>query len=160
LLRARLPGYSKDLPPRRNIWGEVIVLSGGLGPDLASPLYSKRVVPDPATDEVVNTGSRLSFPERKIGVLELKPFEYDRLLELTGKVAHRTILNLVTTPNYEKLPKQLRREAIEGLYSDARSAAREIVMAEIIKKDPLRLPKTIESETRERFGLDSLEVTP
>jgi hypothetical protein len=38
-IKSRLPGYSDDLPPRRNIFGEPIILSGGLGPDIMSPIY-------------------------------------------------------------------------------------------------------------------------
>ena len=38
-IRSRVPGLSKDMAKRRKNWGEPIVLEGGLGPDIVSPIY-------------------------------------------------------------------------------------------------------------------------
>ena len=40
-LRARIPGLSASLPPRRNIFGEVITYAHGLGPDTISPFFTR-----------------------------------------------------------------------------------------------------------------------
>lgn len=46
--RSGLPGY--DGPPELNLWGDPIMLTGGLGVDLVSPIYTSEVKPD-AVDE-------------------------------------------------------------------------------------------------------------
>ena len=45
-VRAQIPGLSKTLPPRRNIWGQPIYLSGAYGPDMISPIYSSHRGPN------------------------------------------------------------------------------------------------------------------
>lgn len=45
-VRAQIPGLSKTLPPRRNIWGQPIFLSGAYGPDMISPIYSSHRGPN------------------------------------------------------------------------------------------------------------------
>jgi len=47
-LRAQVPGFSQSLPPRRNVYGQVITLNGSLGPDIISPLYSSIRGPNPS----------------------------------------------------------------------------------------------------------------
>lgn len=86
-IRSRVPGYSKDLPPRRNIWGEPIRLEGGLGPDIISPVYIGRDKHDPISDEIVRLEVPVSMPPRQIMGVELSPHEYSRYVELAGNAA-------------------------------------------------------------------------
>jgi hypothetical protein len=138
-IKSRIPGFSKTLPPRRNIWGEPILLSGGLGPDLISPFYSNRETPDVTTQEVVRLRAELAFPDRHIGKIELTPAEYSRLVEISGKLAKREIDRFVNSPSYGLLPSdQMRKEGIEELYRAARAIGRDILEEEIIVRDPQR----------------------
>ena len=102
-MRAGIPGYSSDLPPRRNLWGDAIELTGGWGPDLISPIYTSPVKHDPVSDEIVRLKVRVSLPQpllfggREPRALQfdeprpaqegvpLTPGEYDLLLRLVGK---------------------------------------------------------------------------
>ncbi|HQT98681.1 MAG TPA: hypothetical protein PK416_12540, partial [Thermodesulfobacteriota bacterium] len=52
------------LPPRRNLWGEPILLGGGLGPDLISPIYTSIEKASPADDEILRNRVSLSMPPR------------------------------------------------------------------------------------------------
>lgn len=45
-IQAQIPGWSKDLPPRRNLAGQAQTLGGAVGPDILSPLYSSTVGPN------------------------------------------------------------------------------------------------------------------
>jgi hypothetical protein len=87
-VRAKIPGLSKDLPPRRSwVTGEPLAYE-----DLV--MYPDRISPFPITDQsksaVINEIARLKHgfapPERNIGNVELSPKQYDRLMELHGKV--------------------------------------------------------------------------
>lgn len=82
--QAAIPGYSKDLPPRRNLFGEPILLEGGLGPDLISPLYTRTIKHDPVRDELVRLGIPVSMPGQTIDGIKLTPKIYDRYTELAG----------------------------------------------------------------------------
>lgn len=85
-LKSRIPGFSDDLPPRRNIFGEPIVLSGGLGPDIMSPIYTSKEKNDPVADEIVAQQTLLRMPRNNINGVDLSPQQYDRYIQLySGK---------------------------------------------------------------------------
>jgi hypothetical protein len=99
-LKARVPGYSDTLPPRRNLWGEPILLEGGLGPDLISPIYTSTATDDPVSAEISRLRLQLSMPSKYLGGsppshnpfaearagrgVELTPQEYDLYVRLAG----------------------------------------------------------------------------
>lgn len=85
-IQSRLPGYSGDLPPRRNIFGEPIVLSGGLGPDIMSPIYTSVDKDEPVADEIVKQQTLVRMPLKSIQGVELDTNQYDRYIQLySGK---------------------------------------------------------------------------
>ena len=61
---ARTPGRSKTLPPRRNLWGDPVLLEGGLGPDLISPIYQSTEKFSPADDEIIRNKVSIGMPAR------------------------------------------------------------------------------------------------
>ncbi len=63
-MQSRTPGYSKDLPPRRNLWGDPIILEGGLGPDIISPVYESTEKKSPADDEILANRVSIAMPSR------------------------------------------------------------------------------------------------
>ncbi len=83
-IKSRIPGYSKDLPPRRNVWGAPIVLGGGIGPDIMSPIYTNDVKISATDTELLRLDMPISMPRRTIMGVELKPHEYSRYVELAG----------------------------------------------------------------------------
>ena len=83
-VRSRIPGLSETLPPRRNLFGEPIVLGGGLGPDLVSPLYVSRAREEPVSEELVRNDLSIAMPPKTIARIELTPEEYDRFVVLAG----------------------------------------------------------------------------
>lgn len=88
-IASRTPYFSKDLPPRRNIFGEPIVLQGGLGWDFVSPVYTSVDTKDPVADEIVKQEVPIRMHRKHYGTgkfrTEYTPEEYDRLVVLTGK---------------------------------------------------------------------------
>ena len=85
-IQSRIPGWSKDLPPRRNIFGEPVVLEGGIGPDIMSPIYESTIKDDPVVNEIVAQQTRLRMPMKTIDGVELDTKEYDKyILFMSGK---------------------------------------------------------------------------
>lgn len=110
-IRSRIPGYSDDLPPRRNIFGEPIVLSGGLGPDIMSPIYTSTDKKDPIADEIVKQQTLLRMPRNIIQGVELDTQQYDKYISLYAGENNR----FVKMP----LKEQLREMMDSNIYQTA-----------------------------------------
>ena len=65
-MRERVPGLSEKLPPKLDIFGEVMAFEGSLGPDVISPIYATREKKDPVVDELLRVGVGLSMPQKYI----------------------------------------------------------------------------------------------
>jgi hypothetical protein len=91
-IKSRVPGWSKTLPARRNIWGEVIMSQGGVGPDMISPIYKYQSEDRPIDVYLLENKIPLQMPGRIINGVELTPQEYSRYVELAG--------NALPVPDY------------------------------------------------------------
>ncbi|KKL12179.1 hypothetical protein LCGC14_2538370, partial [marine sediment metagenome] len=124
---SRVPGCSETLPPRRNIWGEIIVLGGGIGPDIMSPIYTKKVKVDPVSDEILRLGVRQQMPSRQIGGVELTPQEYEEYSRLAGQSALKELTKLMKRSDYKTAsdgPDGLKALAIKKVFAATRAEAR------------------------------------
>lgn len=90
-LRARTPGFSDALPPRRNLWGKPILVQGGLRADMVASTYqSLDTKPTLADGEIARLNLDVRMPERSqsfAGVTEAQRLtveEYDVLVQLAA----------------------------------------------------------------------------
>jgi len=93
-MKARVPGLSKDLPARRDLWGRPISFKSGLGAvyDAVSPIASRRENPEPIDREMLKQEAFVAAPKRQVvfdGVtvdLTRDEFKgaYSRYAELAG----------------------------------------------------------------------------
>ncbi len=131
-IQSQIPGYNPNLPPRRNMFGEVVVLEGGLGPDFMSPFYISTKRDDPVIDEMVRQSVGVKMPKRSIRGIELDNWQYDELLLLSageGSDSLYSVLNsLMNSSQYQRLSdgpdggKQFRIEkAVQGYQQQARA---------------------------------------
>jgi len=137
-VRSRIPGYSDELPPRRNLWGEPIVLSGGLGPDIMSPIYTSKEIDSPIDKQILEHEIPVNMPSPQIEGIQLTPAEYSRYVEIAGKVAQDPETGLNCKQSLDRLVKSeeykrqsdgpdggksaMVRNMIEGFRDLARSA--------------------------------------
>jgi len=63
-LRAQIPAYSETLPSRRNLWGQPIILSGALGPDIISTIFSSVAGPTGSENEMAGKLGLTNFNQR------------------------------------------------------------------------------------------------
>lgn len=115
--KSRLPGASKDIPPRLDFWGREISFQSGLGAayDAVSPIYSRKEKPEPIDKELLR--------------LKYYPDPHDAFIRLEGKnvsvrnrpqVIYRYHKLIGDTPASE-LPRELRRKTGTGITrTDAR----------------------------------------
>ena len=111
-IKSRIPGFSDDLPPRRNIWGEPVVLEGGIGPDIMSPIYVSSVKDDKVAEEIIRQQTPLSMPSRVIkagnSTVELTPEQYDRLIMLSSGDKNKVSLKDAITSSGEMTESDIR----------------------------------------------------
>jgi len=124
LIISRTPGLSDSLPPRRNLYGEPIVLQGGLGWDFVSPIYSSTRKFDFVDNEIVENEVNVNMPRRSIGTgnfsIDLNAEEYDRYVVLAGKELKMPYTNLKTGKTKDvNLHKYLQGMMSSDMYQDA-----------------------------------------
>ena len=98
----RTPGLSDNLPPRRDLWGDVITYKSGLGVlyDAFSPIYSKAEKPSPIDEEILRNEMNVSMPNAKTSIngasVNLDRYEgaYSRFVQLAGNDLKHPAWNL------------------------------------------------------------------
>ena len=115
-VKARIPGLSKTVDPKRNILGEVLHMPVGFGlPDEMSPMRTNGPVDDPVLNEIARLAHGIMPQPVKIGNVDLTAEQYrtsetqtayDRLRELTGtvtlggKTLRENLHDLITSDRY------------------------------------------------------------
>lgn len=159
-LCSRVPGCSTSLPPRRNIWGEPIVLGGGIGPDIMSPIYTNEIKLDPVSDEMLRLGVSQKMPSRQIMAVELTPGEYDAYTRIAGQSAKKELTKLIKRADYKSAsdgPDGLKALAIKKVFAATRKEAR----ARVLKDKEFRdLKARVEAKDRERRTSLRAPVSP
>lgn len=129
-LKKRIPGMSDDLPAARNLFGEKIVLEGGLGPDIVSPIYTTSIKENPVAKEMVRLDMALSRPSRKIDGVELPSELYAQYVEMAGKPATAALKAIIATPQWQSMPDFKKQDMIRDTFLNFRRAARMTIIAQ------------------------------
>lgn len=110
MLFGSMPGYSLTLPPRRNLLtGDPVVYEGGLGADIASPIYQMKEKNDPVADEIVKLKwDGFVHPPKRYNGVDLTGEQYDRLLVLmtqevggAGNLMRDRMEQEINSPSYQ-----------------------------------------------------------
>ena len=128
-IRSRIPGYREDLEPRVNLWGDPIILEGGLGPDMVSPIYTSTKKHDKVNDEIVRLEIAPSMPRRKLAGVELSDKQYTEYVRLTGQPAKDFLDRIVNSPSWDRLPDFEKRTLIKGVIDQSRETGAHIMRA-------------------------------
>ena len=131
-IKSRIPGYGEDLPPRLNMWGEEIILGGGLGPDIISPLYISHGKEAPISDEMVRLQLPVGMPSRSIKGVKLTPQEYHDFVKLTAETGVKGELeSLIKLPEYQEAtdgPEGAKATVIRSIINRVRTVTRETML--------------------------------
>ena len=156
-IRSRIPGYSEGLPPRRNIFGEPIVLEGGLGPDIMSPIYTSSVKDSPVSEEIYRQKAEIRMPLKSINGVELSPEQYDKYIllysgqdntQMRGVTLKEALSDTFSKPGYQNATEGRdggKALIIRSVFDSYRKTAQ----AQMIKEDPT-LQSDIESVQRKK----------
>lgn len=149
-MKSRIPGLSKDLPPRRNLWGEPITTQIGSGErswaeiaySAISPIYVSEGKESQIDKELTRLKLGVSKPGKKQDILgvpvDLTPKLYDDYLQLmnedfyAGKSLKQTLNEIVRSPDYKGLTDDQKREQIRDVFTKAKRKGK----AKLIEKYP------------------------
>jgi len=114
-----------------NIWGESVLLGGGLGPDIISPIYASDKRKDALASEIVRLGIPLNMPDRKIRGVKLTTEEYNRYVELAGQPAKEILDGIVSGEKFNTLSDFRKKQIIKKVITLSRDSAREAMLGQI-----------------------------
>lgn len=147
--KSQIPGWSSSLPPKRNLAGQTMIVSGSFGPDILSPIYRSTHGPNPADKNPAR--AKLAFemfqdfvdvkfnpskhPEEFNADIPLTPQEIDLFHQFAGKRTLEAFAEVRKDKNYKALKKVImetnNQTAKEEMYlnlrrmlQEARNAAR------------------------------------
>ncbi|WP_149522691.1 hypothetical protein [Sphingomonas montanisoli] len=124
-IRARIPGLSQGVEPRRDVWGQPVRNSGGLGPDMVSPIWTSTARKDLINGAMLGADAHVGQPRDEVYGRKLSPSEYGVYREQVGLDARGQLGPLLGTPGWTGLPAYSRQEAIEDALARSRRATRE-----------------------------------
>ena len=137
-IKLRIPGYSEDMPPRRNLWGDVVHYPEGLGSDFISPVSTSKQKQDTVNNELLRLRAPIGLPSKIVEGVRLSPKEYSRYIELAGKVAQdeegRTLKlhlrDMFLSSEYKSVPLDTQAEVVRSIYNSYKAKAREMLKQE------------------------------
>lgn len=142
-LKARVPGLSKTIKPRRDLYGRKIINSGAIGPDIISPFYKSTYKPNPIDEEIWSLRAKITRHPDALqfdnappdSPIELSDDERDWFHQRAGELTLKNLTKLIVTRNtsWENKKRRKGKEwAIEEIRKEVREA-REKAEKELLK---------------------------
>ena len=155
-IKAKTPGWSETLPPRRDEWGQPVEHASDLGKayDLLSPFATRKPNDSPIDKEVARQGFNVNLPESKASfgggaVIDLRkdPALYSRYVELAGNgykdpawgLGAKDLLDQIVSGNHPLSstynmksdgPQGGKAQMVQGLMNQYREGARQQLLQE------------------------------
>jgi len=122
-IKARTPGLTGEILPRRDIFGKPIERHSG-GIEAFSVVQPSEAVTDKAYTEMNRLKITTQLPDRKIGGKEMDPELYDQYQEMAGGIAKKGIDKLVNDPAYDSIPRVMKERLFKDILNTSREIAR------------------------------------
>jgi hypothetical protein len=120
-------------------------MSGGLGPDIISPIYTSTASKDKLTNEMVRLKLEIPMPTRKVRGTELTPQQYWGFVAAAGQPAKAVLDKIVSQPGWDEIGQrpggnELQEDIIRRTVDQFRELARARLFAEtdILQKEAER----------------------
>ena len=131
-----------DLAPRRNMFGEIQKRDPSFGGPFTPYSYSEDKK-DIVFDTFYDIGFTPRNPSRKMGNIELNPFQYSRMLELNKNLNTKdAIRNIILSSGFQNASKGIKIYILENTMQQFNNAARQLLLAE----DPELMQKYFEDK--------------
>lgn len=147
--RKLIPGYSDDLPPRRDLFGEEINRSSelGIGYDFVSPIASRIDNPDAVVQVMLDNKVSINQAPRTVNGVQLTAEEYSDFVEMAGKPMKEYLDKLIPSEGFQRLsngPDGMKAEVIKDVVRQFREQAK----GELIRKYPHLVQMAFQNQMR------------
>ncbi len=140
-IQAKIPGLSKGLALRRDIFGEPIVPGGGPF-ILVDPFAAKEAKDDPVIEEAKKVGVTIGLPGETISGIKLNEDEYSTYQKVHGRVLKEVLTQLVKTPQYQDASISDKQTQFKKVISEMRATMNDLVFPALMIKRYQLLPDT------------------
>ena len=151
--KSRIPGFSKDVEARRNIFGEpVLIRPANFLQPLVWPMTTRMAEVDPVMNRLVESGIAISAPPKEFGEAKDNSYvdltdkdrwrrkdgkvqsPYDRMQELLADRLRlrEQVSKIVMSDQWENLPKVKKEQMVKAAILRARNAALKITLTEYV----------------------------
>jgi len=121
-IQARTPWTNENVADRITVFGEKIMLEGGVGPDIASPIWTSSVKEHPLATEMLRLGkdALVSKPSRKIKGIKVEGKDYMEYAMEAGRFSTKMTSAFINTPGYQNLPDHMKAERLKQVFHAGR----------------------------------------
>ena len=123
-IKAKVPGQSETLLPRRDIWGNPLPNHDALFAAGVTAIYETEMSRDPVNMALAQMGIGIAPVQRTIRNVKLDDQQYDDFARLAGKMAKQRLDVIVRSPDWRNWPPGVRADAVAEVVRGSREAAR------------------------------------
>jgi hypothetical protein len=144
-IRRRTPGFSDELPPRRDLFGKPLTVAETItSPILPGPLEVKTTSRSAVRRELAELGARFQNPRKMRGDLDLTQYKmgkydaYDRFqvlvgeIRLGGKTMEQQMSRLIQRSQYRRMGRESKLKQLDKILRQYRTAA----WWQLVKENP------------------------
>jgi hypothetical protein len=125
-LKAKIPFMSEGLYPRRDVWGEPVPNTHGLGH--VTNIYESQVTNDPVNQALYRLNIFPSRVEGNISNVKLTDQQYDDYSRLAGRLTKQRLDVIVKSPDWRRFTDDQRRMAVNNQIEANRNVARNMML--------------------------------
>lgn len=119
-IKSKLPVLSKQLPARKDIWGENVKSPGGKL-YLIDPFATKEAVDDPIINEAKSLNITFGMPDQKISGIKLTDEEYSIYQQVQGRILKLFLSRLIESKEYQTLTPTEKEKTFRKYIREVRS---------------------------------------
>lgn len=136
-MRRLMPGFGPDVPPRRDLFGNKILLPVGLGESLLGrlaglfiPFAASTDMNDPVAKRLTEMRFKHDHLRPQIAGVELNAKQFDRYQQLAGEGLRQELAKLMVEPGFNASSPEVQRGLVAQVAEGKRQLAREQVLDE------------------------------
>lgn len=127
-IKAKVPGLSESLFPRRDIWGEPMPNREAVVGKGITAMYETQISNDPVNAAMTQLGISPAQPQRKIRNQQLTDQQYDDYSRIAGRMAKMRLDVIVRSPDFQSWPAFVRHDVMKETITQSRETARNMIL--------------------------------
>jgi N12 class adenine-specific DNA methylase len=145
-IKAKVPGLSETLYPRRDVWGQPIPNLGAIGGRGLTAIYMQQANADPVNQAMLQLGIYPAPVDRKIRNVPLSDAQYDDFSRIAGRMTKMNLNKLVSSREWQYWPVTTRYDVVEETITQNREVARGMMLLKypqiVVEATRMKLAKT------------------